>query len=101
MIIRFLIIFFAVVAHVQAAQWEQTLATTASLRTGGAHLVSSDVLGLTGGDSALITYWESARGTNDRDIYRCVDIVDSEFEPISQACWKVLTPAGRRPIEND
>ncbi len=98
MIRRFLPILFAAILPAQAAEWQQTLATTASLRTAAAHLVSSDVLRLKDGESAMITYWEAARGTTDLDVYRCVDVVGPDFAPLSQTCWKVLTPTGR-PIE--
>lgn len=81
-----------------AAEWEQTLASTASLRTGGARLVSSDVLQVDNSESALITYWESAPDAADRDIYRCVDIVGPDFSPLRQTCWKILTPTSRRPV---
>lgn len=80
----------------QPSEWERTLATTASLRTAGARLVTSDALRLEDGNSALITYWETA--ANDLAIYRCVDMVDSEFDFISQACWKVLAPTGTRSL---
>jgi len=83
----------------QAAEWEQTLASTSSLRTSGARLVSSDVLKGDDGESALITYWESDPSGSNRDIYRCVDIVGADFAPLRQSCWKVLTPAGARPAE--
>ena len=85
------------IAVAQQPEWEQTLATTASLRTAGARLVTSDALRLEDGDSALITYWETA-GANDLAVYRCVDVVDSDFELISQTCWKVLAPNGARPL---
>ena len=88
-----------VMCSAHAAEWEQTLATTASLRTGGARLVSSDVLKVDDTESALITYWESASDAEDRNVYRCVDIVGHDFSPLRQTCWKVLTPAGRRPAE--
>ena len=101
LLMRSLFVFLVVTTLVQADQWEQVPATTASLRTGGAHLVSSDALGLDDRRTALITYWEAARGTNDLDVYRCVDVVDDRFVPASQSCWKVLTAVGRRPIEED
>lgn len=83
-----------------AAEWEQTLASTSSLRTGGARLVSSDVLQVDESETALITYWESSTQTPNRNIYRCVDIVGSDFAPIRQTCWRVLTPALGRPAES-
>lgn len=91
---------FCVAGAAQAAEWEQTLASTASLRTGGAHLVSSDVLKVDDDESALITYWESAPNAANREIYRCVDFVGPDFAPLRQACWKVLTPAASRPSES-
>lgn len=90
---------FATACSAQAAEWEQSLASTASLRTGGARLVSSDVLKIDSTESALITYWESASDAPNRDIYRCVDIVGPDFSPLRQTCWKVLAPAGGRPTE--
>jgi len=95
----FALLLAATTFSVQAAEWEQTLASTASLRTGGAHLVSSDVLKVDDEESALITYWESATDTASREIYRCVDIVGPDFSPLRQTCWKVLTPAEPRPAE--
>jgi len=80
-----------------AAEWEETLASTASLRTAGARLVSSDVLKVDDDESALITYWESSPDASSRQIYRCVDVVRTDFSPLRQTCWKVLTPAARRP----
>lgn len=88
-----------IVLPVQAAEWEQTLASTASLRTGGANLVSSDVLKVDDDESALITYWESAQNAANREVYRCVDIVGPDFAPLRQTCWKVLTPTQGRPAE--
>ena len=82
-----------------AAEWEATMASTASLRTGGARLVSSDALEGDGDESALITYWESSPDAPNHDVYRCVDIVGADFAPIRQTCWKVLTPAVGRPAE--
>lgn len=75
-------------------QWESSLASTASLRTGGAELVSSDALETDSGNVALITYWEM-RTDAGLDVYRCIDVVDSTFRPISQECWKALRPAGK------
>jgi len=80
-----------------AEEWEPTLATTASLRTGGARLIASDALGLDDGDSALVTYWEIPRDAGNPDVYRCVDVVGQDFAPHRQTCWKVLTPAAPRP----
>lgn len=93
---RWILLVLVPVASATAQQWESSLASVASLRTGGASLVSSDSLSLNHGQYALITYWE-ARSDSDLDIYRCVDITDSSFEPISQECWKVLRPTGRAP----
>lgn len=89
----------ASVLPAQAAEWEQTLASTASLRTGGAHLVSSDVLKVDDDESVLITYWESSPDSASREVYRCVDIAGPDFSPLRQTCWKVLTPAARRTSE--
>jgi len=97
MMIRFTPILLVLALPVHSAEWEQTLATTASLRTAGARLVSSDVFSFEESQAALITYWETA--TTNRDVYRCVDIVNMEFEPVRQTCWKVLAPIGRRPSE--
>lgn len=85
---------------VEAEQWVSSLATTASLRTGGATLVSSDALHMDDGQIALITYWERRAG-NDLDIYRCVDVVDESFHEINQQCSSVLRPTGRGPIVID
>ena len=90
----------AIVTTSYAAEWEQTLASTSSLRTGGARLVSSDVLKGDDGESALITYWESDPSRSNREIYRCVDIVGVDFAPLRQTCWKVLTPAVSRATES-
>ena len=95
MIRLFTLVLFAAIFPVQAAEWEQTLATTSSLRTGGARLVASDALKLDDGESALITYWEVPHDAAGMDIYRCVDVVGQQFSPRRQTCWKVLTPAGR------
>lgn len=84
----------------QAQQWQPSLASTASLRTGGAHLVSSDALTIEDGKAALITYWE-ARTSHNLDVYRCVDVVDATFTPISQQCWSALRPSGRGPSTID
>ncbi len=80
----------------RAEPWESSLASVASLRTGGARLVSSDSIQLEPEKVALITYWE-ARSESDLDIYRCVDITDSSFATISQRCWRALRPTGRAP----
>jgi hypothetical protein len=94
--IRWLVLVFGPLASAHAAQWESSLASVASLRTGGASLVSSDSLALDKGQYALITYWE-ARSDTDLNVYRCVDITDASFEPVSQACWRALRPTGRAP----
>lgn len=87
-------------AQVSPDFWVKVAASTASLRTGGGTIVASDVLPLGSGRLALITYWELARGSSDRDIYRCIDVQTIQFEQIEQTCWSVLTPSGRRPIES-
>lgn len=86
---------FAAAFSVQAAEWERTLATTSSLRTGGARMISSDALKLDDGESALITYWEILHDTAGLNVYRCVDVVGQQFLPRRQTCWKVLTPTER------
>jgi hypothetical protein len=68
-------------AQAAADEWEPTLATTASLRTGDARLVASDALGLGDGDSALVTYREILRDAGHLDVYRCVDVVGQGFPP--------------------
>jgi hypothetical protein len=93
--IRWVLLAF-VLSNAAHAQWESSLATVASLRTGGASLVSSDAMALGDGQLALITYWE-ARSDSNLDVYRCVDITDGGFETIRQACWRALRPAGRAP----
>jgi hypothetical protein len=98
-IAAFVLVLIATTCH--AAEWEQTLASTSSLRTGGARLVSSDVLERDRGESALITYWESGQIGPNRNIYRCVDIVGADFTPLKQTCWKVLTPELRQSTESD
>lgn len=80
----------------QADPWEASLASVASLRTGGASLVSSDSLQIDNGQFALITYWE-ARTESNLDFYRCVDITDSSFATGSEQCWRALRPTGRAP----
>jgi hypothetical protein len=103
MVRRFLctLLFFGT-AHAQ--QWEQSLASPASLRTGGASLVSSDAVTLDDGKLALITYWEVGT-SHDLDVYRCIDVVDSAFAPTSQQCWSWeaagCPPSGRRPGEEE
>lgn len=95
MITRLMGVYLALIVAAEAEQWEPSLATTASLRTGGARLTSSDALTLDKGNIGLITYWE-VRSDNDLDIYRCVDVVDSRFAPVRQDCWRVLRPTGSR-----
>lgn len=94
MVARSLAVYLTFMLAAQAEQWDPSLATTASLRTGGARLASSDALALDDGNVGLITYWE-VRTDDDLDIYRCIDVVDSRFAPVSQSCWKVLRPTGR------
>ena len=101
MIRCFTLALFLATFSVQAAEWEQILATTSSLRTGGARLISSDALKLDDGESALITYWEILYDTVHLDVYRCVDVVGQEFAPRRQSCWKVLTPTGRPEVQPD
>lgn len=97
-----LIIFtcFATGAIAEETQWQPTAATTASLRTGLARLTSSDAAPLPEGHIALITYWEISEGS-ERDVYRCVDVVAQNFEPMSQRCWKLLAPSGRSARATD
>jgi hypothetical protein len=85
------ILLIAIVGLANAEQWEPTLATVSALRTGGAQIASSDALVLEDGKVALITYWE-VRSADDLDVYRCVDIMDSEFVAISHECRKALRP---------
>ncbi len=76
--------------------WQQTNATTASLRTGGAYLVSSDAIEVDDEKSALITYWIWPEGADNQEVYRCVDIVATvDFAHAAQRCWKVLRANGR------
>ncbi len=76
--------------------WEKTGATTASLRTGGAYLVSSDAIRIDDEKTALVTYWQWSKGLEDTEIYRCVDIVATiDFEHAAQKCWKVSRAGGR------
>ena len=85
-------------AHLAAAQWEnspstwhKTRATTASLRTGGAYLVSSDSVDIDSEKTALVTYWIKPEGSEVQDIYRCVDIIAKiDFAPAAPKCWRVL-----------
>jgi hypothetical protein len=78
-------------------QWEPSLASTGSLRTGGARLMSSDALKMGDGNIALITYWE-VRTPHDLDMYRCVDTVDSAFQEKGEQCWRAQRPSGRGPV---
>ena len=79
-----------------ASTWEMTQATTASLRTGGAYLVSSDALRIDDEKTALVTYWQWSKGLNNTNVYRCVDIVATvDFAHAAQKCWKVLRANGR------
>jgi hypothetical protein len=98
--IRWIILSMLVCTAARAEPWESSLASVASLRTGGASLVSSDSMQLDHGRFALITYWE-ARSESDLDVYRCVDISDSSFETISEWCWRALRPTGRAAREVD
>jgi hypothetical protein len=91
-----IILLLLVGSAVQAEPWESSLASVASLRTGGASLVSSDSMRLDHGQFVLITYWEARSGSN-LDVYRCVDITDSSFATVSQQCWRALRPTGRGP----
>lgn len=94
--IRRIVLSMLVCTAAQADPWEPSLASVASLRTGGASLVSSDSLQLEREHFALITYWE-ARSESDLDVYRCIDMTDSSFATISQTCWRALRPTGRAP----
>ncbi len=77
--------------------WQKSGATTASLRTGGAYLVSSDAIEVDDEKTALVTYWIGPEGSESQDVYRCVDIVATvDFAHAAQKCWKVLR-AGDRP----
>ena len=98
MIKWFALTLVAVALPAQASEWAETLATTSSLRTGGARLISSDALRLEDGESALVTYWEILHDAVDLDVYRCVDVVGRQLSPLRQTCWKVLTPSGRPPV---
>lgn len=94
--IRCVILSAFLIGTAYAQQWEPSLASVASLRTGGAKLVSSDALTLRDGKIAMVTYWE-ARSESDLDFYRCIDISDQSFLPVSQQCWRSLRPTGRAP----
>jgi len=103
MIVR-LILLIILSAPATARQWEdspstwvETAATTASLRTGGAYLVSSDAIKVDDEKTALVTYWQWSKGLEETQIYRCVDIVATvDFEHAAQRCWKILR-AGNKP----
>ncbi len=73
--------------------WVETSASTASLRIGGAKLVSSDSLAMDKEYIALITYWEVPRQPKDSEFYRCVDVQTVAFIQVKQTCWSVLTAA--------
>ncbi len=76
--------------------WRETGATTASLRTGGAYLVSSDAIEIDDEKTALVTYWIWPEGADSQEVYRCVDIVAKvDFAHAAQKCWKVLRALGR------
>ena len=76
--------------------WEKTGATTASLRTGGAYLVSSDALVVDDEKTALVTYWIWPDGADNQEVYRCVDVVATiDFAHAAQRCWKILRARGR------
>ena len=76
--------------------WQNTGATTASLRTGGAYLVTSDSLQVDDEKTALITYWIWPEGADNQEVYRCVDIVATvDFAHAAQKCWKVLRAGDR------
>ena len=71
--------------------WRKSGATTASLRAGGAYLVSSDAVEVDDEKTALVTYWIGPEGSESQDVYRCVDIVARvDFSHAAQRCWKVL-----------
>jgi len=75
--------------------WVKTGATTASLRVGGAYLVSSDAVVIDDEKTALITYWQWSSGIEITEVYRCVDIVaTADFAHAAQKCWKILKAAG-------
>ena len=76
--------------------WQKTGATTASLRTGGAYLVSSDAIEVDDEKTAFVTYWIWPEGADNQEVYRCVDIVATiDFAHAAQRCWKVLRARGR------
>ena len=76
--------------------WQKSGATTASLRTGGAYLVSSDAMKIDDEKTALVTYWIWPEGADNQEVYRCVDIVATvDFAHAAQKCWKVLRALGR------
>lgn len=76
--------------------WQKTGATTASLRTGGAYLVSSDAIEVDDEKTALVTYWIWPEGVDNQEVYRCVDIVATvDFAHAAQRCWKILRARGR------
>jgi hypothetical protein len=83
-----------------ADQWQPSLASIGSLRTGGASLVSSDAVALDDGGFALITYWEF-RTSRDVNFYRCIDTVNADFASTGQQCWSALRPTGRGPVVID
>ena len=67
--------------------WENTGATTASLRTGGAYLVASDAIRVDDEKTALVTYWIWPEGADNQEVYRCVDIVATvDFAHAAQKC---------------
>ena len=76
--------------------WQITSATTASLRAGGAYLVSSDAIEVDDEKTALVTYWIWPEGADNQEVYRCVDIVATiDFAHAAQRCWKILRARGR------
>jgi hypothetical protein len=76
--------------------WHGTGATTSSLRTGGAYLVSTDAIEVDDEKTALVTYWIWPEGVDNQEVYRCVDIVATvDFAHAAQRCWKVLRARGR------
>jgi hypothetical protein len=77
--------------------WENTGATTASLRTGGAYLVASDAIRVDDEKTALVTYWIWPEGADNQEVYRCVDIVATvDFAHAAQKCWTILRARGRK-----
>lgn len=102
MVIRLFLLFIVAVPALAGqwenfpSTWEKTAATTASLRTGGAYIVSSDAIRIDDEKTALVTYWQWSKGLQDTEVYRCVDIVATvDFEHAAQKCWKVLRAGGR------